>query len=206
MPSKSTHATTDYDQLLKTLLLLSRMTDQVLETSAVQTAVRQPLSASKVQILRLLGTRGGKTATQTARFLGVSKPAVTQIVDAMIRAKLLTRRVAKVDRREVLLQLTKDGRNAHQAIRRRQRELIRLTILRSKDRNAKNWSDTLWTIANALSQADRTFQHFCLQCEAHSDGRCILNGDSVPCPYQTHGRSDDAAVKVRKTGRKARTG
>jgi len=199
--SSTSRSAPDLDQLLKSLMLLSRITDQVLETLAVQTAVKGPLSTSKVRILRLLGTRGTKTATQAARFLAVSKPAVTQIADALIRARLLSRRTAKKDRREVELQLTKEGRKAFQAIHRRQRELVRLTITRSGDRNAGRWAETLSIIANALSKADETFHHFCLQCEAHADGRCILNGDAVECPYLMHGPSEGASANG---GRKRR--
>jgi DNA-binding MarR family transcriptional regulator len=103
-------STRDADRLLKTLLVLSRTVDHILETRAVDQAANEPLSPSKVQVLRLLGEQGTQTASQVARFLGVSKPAVTQIIDSMVDGTLVTRSTAAHDRREVGLKLSARGR------------------------------------------------------------------------------------------------
>ena len=108
---KSSGGVKSIDGLLKAMLVFSRTVDHSLETNSVKRAVGVALSSSKVQILRLLGHRGGQTASQLARYLGVSKPAVSQIVDSMVRAKLVTRKPATADRREVHLHLTKKGRD-----------------------------------------------------------------------------------------------
>ena len=113
------------DALLKALLVQARTVDHILGRRAVESAVKESLSPSKVQILRLLGQRGVQTSSQIARFLGVTKPAVSQIVDTMVRDRLMVRRPAKSDRREVRLELTKKGMTAFQAVRRQQRHYLR---------------------------------------------------------------------------------
>jgi hypothetical protein len=35
----------------------------------------------------------------------------------------------------------------------------------------------------ALAQADKDFQEFCLQCGAHADGTCVLVGGQAACLY-----------------------
>lgn len=173
----------DVDHLLKAMLVLSRTVEHVLESRAVEAAVKKPLSPSKVQILRLLGQRDGQTSTQVARFLGVSKPAVTQIIDSMIRDKLVTRRAGKEDRREVSLQLSQKGRDAFQAIRKAQRHYVRTAMKNGKSREAGRWTTLLQDASKALAQADDAYQHFCAQCGAHEDDTCVLVGGDAECLY-----------------------
>ena len=191
MVPKTPAAVNTVDGLLKALLVLSRTVDHVLETRAVETAVKQPLSASKVQILRLLGEHGGQTSTQVARFLSVTKPAVTQMMDSMMRAKLVTRRIAKADRREVNLQLSKKGRDLYQAVRRTQRHHLRNALRQAPRQYADQWIEMLHELASALAHADQAFLDFCAQCGAHKDSTCVLVGGDAECLYlqQTHKRS-----------------
>ncbi|MFQ5413172.1 MAG: MarR family winged helix-turn-helix transcriptional regulator [Phycisphaerae bacterium] len=185
-------AAADADRLLKALLVTARAVGETLETRAVEAAADAHLSATKLQLLRLLAQRGGQTATATARFLGVSKPAVSQIVDAMVRAKLVSRRSGTGhDRRELVLELTRDGRRALQAVRRRQRQVLRAAVGLSTAGDTERWIDTLEQVAGALAQADDAFHQFCLQCGAHADGSCILMGGDADCLYlvQTNARA-----------------
>ncbi|MHC4067107.1 MAG: MarR family winged helix-turn-helix transcriptional regulator [Planctomycetota bacterium] len=100
MPAKTPIDVKTIDGLIKSLLVLARTVNHVLETRAVESAVGEQLSPSKVQILRLLGERGRQNSSRVAYFLGVSKPAVSQIIDAMSRDGLVSRETALHDRRE----------------------------------------------------------------------------------------------------------
>ena len=171
------------DALLKAMLVFSRTVDQVLEMRAVEAAAKTTLSSSKVQILRLLGQRGGQTSTQVARYLSVSKPAVTQIVDALVRSKLVVRKTAKEDRREVILTLTKKGRDLFQSIRQFQRQYIRLTLKDAFNGNVEQWVASLYHVSESLAKADQSYKHFCAQCGAHEDGNCVLIGGDSSCPF-----------------------
>jgi DNA-binding MarR family transcriptional regulator len=183
------------DGLLKAMLVFSRTVDQVLETRAIEAAA-EPLSKSKVQILRLLDQRGGQTATQIARFLGVSKPAVTQIVDALVqRNGLVVRARSKRDRRGVEVKLTAKGRRVIQKVRAEQRHLVRSTMRRSSRIVTDRWIALLEEIAGTLARADQAFQAFCLQCSAHTDGTCVLGGGDADCLFLKH---QGAAASGRK--------
>jgi DNA-binding MarR family transcriptional regulator len=167
--------------LLKAALVLSRTVDFVLETHVVESAVSHALSPSKVQILRLLGRRGPQMPSQVAKFLGVTKSAVTQIVDSMVRDKLLTRRTAQADRREVNIQLTKKGRDLYLAVTRAQRHCVRNMLRQIADQDAERWIETLNEVSSALGRAEHAFKHFCAQCGAHKDGRCVLVDGPADC-------------------------
>jgi len=190
VPTKKTRATTGTkilslkttDQLLKAMLVLSRSVDHLLETQAIEFA-DQPLSKTKVQILRLLGLRGGKSSTTISRYLGVSKPAVTQVVASLIKSKMVKRVPSGQDRRGFDLVLTETGRTALKRIQAHHRHLTRSAVARSRPDRVDRWIDVLQEVATALAQADRDFTRFCYQCRAHEDGTCVLVGGDADCPY-----------------------
>lgn len=200
MGSKATVSAEQADGLLKALFVLSRTVDHVLETRAVEAAIHEPLSASKVQVLRLIGQRGSQTSSQVARFLGVTKPAVSQIVDALVRSKLVVRRPAKHDRREVGLELTKQGRTQFQAIRTEQRHMARAAVKLAEGSKAAKWTELIQDVAGALARADRTFAEFCLQCGGHADGSCVLVGGDATCLFMQHAKA--APKRGRNTTKK----
>lgn len=187
MKGNATLDTPTVDRLLKALLVLSRGVDHILETQAVASAVKRPLSQSKVQIIRLLGQRGPHISTQLARYLGVSKPAVTQIIDSMVRAKQVARRPAKHDRRETAVELTPTGREVFTAIRQKQRSVTRLLARNLGDRNIEQWLNQIDELSSAVLGANEAFDDdYCLQCEAHDDKSCVLADGQADCHFIRH--------------------
>lgn len=183
MAEKTAISDKDIDGLLKSMLVFVRTVDHVVETCAVSAAAAKALSNSKVQILRLLTQRSRQTSTQIARFLGVSKPAVSQIVDSMVHDKLVTRRGAKEDRREVILELTKLGKDQAKAIRKAQRQVARNMVRNAGGRSVSTWINMLSDMASGLAKADKAYEEFCMQCGAHEDGSCVLTGGNSECLF-----------------------
>ncbi len=182
------------------MLVFSRTVDHSLENNAVKAAVGQTLSSSKVQILRLLGHRGDQTASQLARYLGVSKPAVSQIIDTMVRAKLVNRRTAKEDRREVNLSLTAKGKRYAQNMLREQRQFIRNALKVLRGLSANRALKMLQELTGGLAKADKAFDHYCLQCGAHGDSSCVLPGGDAECLYMQH----EAEMRRRAQARRSK--
>lgn len=189
------------DKLLKASLVFSRGVQYVLETRAVQSVTSEPLSASKIQILRLLSQSGGHTATQVGRYLGVSKPAVTQLVDSMVRSKLVNRLSAKSDRREVNLHLTEAGRRLAREVMKQQRHRLRAALRDARVGSVDALAETLQNIAAHLTKADNEVDHYCLQCGAFEDRTCVLVGGSAQCSMES-----DAGTPNGRTRRVPRRG
>ncbi len=175
----------DADGLLKAMLVLARTVEHVLENRVVE-EIGQPLSKSKLQVLRLLGQRGAQSTTRIARFLGTSKPAVTQIMDALVQSRLVSRAKAPNDLRSIALRLTPKGRRLFSKVCDEQRHLIRSMAREAGGGDLGRWTNVLDHLTSALTRADRTFQEFCLQCGSHADGRCILVGGKANCVYLRH--------------------
>ena len=175
------------DGFLKAMLVLSRTADYVLETKSVKEAVKEPLSSSKVQILRLLGQRGSQTSTQIARYLGVTKPAVSQIIDSLVTRKMVARKPAKHDRREIGLTLTESGKRSMTAIRRQQRQAIRGALRSAGSGAVRQWIKAAEQMAAAMATADKAYEQFCGQCDAHEDSSCVLCDDGkTNCLFRAH--------------------
>ena len=192
------------DGLLKALLVLARTVNHILDTRAVEAAVGEPLSPSKVQILRLLGQRGVQSSSRVAYYLGVSKPAVSQIIDSMAQDRLVVRKTAKHDRREVELRLTTKGREWYQAVRRQQRHLLRNALREHLAGSADRGVATLQDLAGAVARADKAFDNYCLQCGAHSDGSCVLLGGDADCRFLRPSKRTHGPRPGRKTARSVR--
>lgn len=200
MASTSAPSIKTIDSLLKAMLVLSRAVDHSLEANAVEAAVGETLSSSKVQILRLLGHRGNQTASQLARYLAVSKPAVSQIIDTMVRAKLVNRRTAKEDRREVNLSLTPKGKKFSQSVLKEQRQFLKNALKQSKNFSASRWLTAMQEATEGLARADKSFNHYCLQCGAHDDATCVLPDGDAECLYVQH----EAELRKRAEARRNR--
>ena len=172
------------DELLRAMMVLARTVSHVLETRVVETT-QEPLTGSKLQLLHLLGQKGAQTPTQIARFLGISKPAVTQAVDAMMESGFVRREASKQDRRGFNLKLSAKGKVVFQKVRNEQRHLIR-NALREIDTAPQEWVDVLHEMSIALAKSDSAFKHFCVQCGAYADGHCVLVGGEVSCLFLQH--------------------
>ncbi|MCH7813977.1 MAG: winged helix DNA-binding protein [Planctomycetes bacterium] len=183
MAAKSAVDTQTVDDLFKALAVLARTVNHIIETRAVEAAIGESYSPSKVQILRLLGQRGAQNSSRVAYYLGVSKPAVSQIIDAMVRDKLVGRRTAEHDRREVELRLTPKGKQCYQAVKRQQRHLLRSALREQPAGTAQRWTQALHELSGAVAQADRSFKDYCLQCGAHADETCVLTGGDADCRF-----------------------
>lgn len=203
MDSRRSSSVESVDRLLKCVLVLARTVEEVLEVRAVHAANGRPMGTSIVQVLRLLNQRGGHTASQVARFLGVSKPRISQMIDIMERGELVVRRRTKHDQREVLLELTKRGRQSARAIQQEQRHWIRLALRQMRRPDAAKWADAFHEFAGAMARADRVCEEFCLQCGAHADTTCVLTGGEAECPYLKHAPSSPR--KLARDSRKGRS-
>lgn len=189
--------TDSVDDLYKALSVLSRTVTHVLQDRAVEEALGAGTSYTKIQVLRLLSHRGGQTSSQIARFLGVRRPSVSQITEALEGAGWITCRVGETDGRESIHELSDEGRRLFGLVRRQQRHLLRNTMKLADESDMQGWATMLHAIASFLARSDRAFKDYCLQCGAHADNTCVLIGGDADCPF-LHSREKGAPTTARK--------
>ncbi len=109
----------------------------------------------------------------------------------MTHSRLVVRRRAKEDRRELYIELTKQGWAKYQAIRRQQRQVLRSAMQSAAHGGSRDLAKTLQEIAVALARVDGACKEFCLQCRAHPDGTCVLDGRDGDCQFLQGGGSGE---------------
>jgi DNA-binding MarR family transcriptional regulator len=73
------------------------------------------LSRSEIAVLRFLSDHGSATMTDLSSFLNLALSSTTGVVDALATRKLVERKRAEGDRRQVQVTLTRAGRKMHDA-------------------------------------------------------------------------------------------
>lgn len=76
----------------------------------------ESLSINQFRVLFFIGL-GHNSSSYLARQMGVSPAAMSKTVEGLVRSKLITRKTAEVDRRQVVLSLTKQGQSAVKRVR-----------------------------------------------------------------------------------------
>ena len=191
------------DGFIKAVSVLARSADHVLETRSVKGAVKEsPFRVQSSDYATSQSQRGSQTSTQIARYLGVTKPAVSQIVDAMVNRKLIARKPAKHDRREIGLVLTESGKRMMTAVRKHQRQTVRVALRGTGANTIKQWIKTSELIAATVASADKAYEEFCAQCGAHENGTCIIPGGKSNCVFLDH-EAKLLARRARATGKTA---
>jgi DNA-binding MarR family transcriptional regulator len=70
------------------------------------------LSPSEIHLLQAVGMNPGKKITDMASYMGVTKGAVSQMVNKLVARKLVVKYNGPGNEKEVLLKLTRSGKKA----------------------------------------------------------------------------------------------
>lgn len=98
----------------KTFTVLPLLRKRLLQLDQVQAAHNMPLS--HIQVLHMLSKEGTLPVSDISKRLGIAKPNVTPVVDAMIASGYLERTRVDDDRRKVNISILPAGREKMGAI------------------------------------------------------------------------------------------
>jgi DNA-binding MarR family transcriptional regulator len=185
--------------------VLSRITNQVLENYAVSSVTRMPIAGSKIQVLKLVAHRGDQAIGHVAKFLGVSDPAVSQLVDSLAEQKLIYRRSDPRDRRTAFLRLTRAGRKFVESLERRQQALVKTAVKKVGAKPSGDWVAALQKLTRALADCDpHIYERYCVQCGAHADGSCVLEDGDAACYFLAHSQQRLRRLESKTPGARRR--
>jgi len=88
-------------------MVLNKFT--ALEKSPRDFGTGDKLFPSEIHVVEAIGKQPGINMTNLASMLGISKPAVTQIIVKVIKKNMVERYNGKDNKKEVMLKLTKNG-------------------------------------------------------------------------------------------------
>jgi DNA-binding MarR family transcriptional regulator len=185
--------------VLDSLGLLGRSIENVLDREAVQASGAPSLCRSRIQLLMSLARLGSRPLRQLALLLGLSEPAASQAVDALVREKLLARTPDLHDRRALQLVVTPAGEVAVRAIERAQMHRVALAMseLDLDDDQWRQVCGVFEALAAALSAGEKPFVEHCLHCETYPKGGCVLDGVPATCRYRASLRNKHRSKEAR---------
>ena len=115
----------DPDQTAAATLAASRALVGVIAASVAP--VLERVTLPQLRVLVLLATHGPSRTGLLAERLGVHQSTFTRNADRMVEAGLVRRAANPANRREILIELTPDGRRlARSVLQRREREIRRI--------------------------------------------------------------------------------
>jgi DNA-binding MarR family transcriptional regulator len=113
----------------------------------------QRVSASQLQALLVLHEQGPLKLTKLAEALDIIPSSATRLCDRLVAADLLNRKVGEVDRREVVLTLTRSGTRIVQQIEQRRVAELRTALAGLTDRERRGLVVGLEALAEQLAEA-----------------------------------------------------
>jgi DNA-binding MarR family transcriptional regulator len=85
--------------------------DKILKTAEITLKIYENLTIVEANALYVIGPHEPKTMKQIAEALGVAVSTPTRTIDRLVGKGLVTRKVAKKDRRKLLIELTPEGKD-----------------------------------------------------------------------------------------------
>jgi len=116
-------------------------------------ALEQSFSFSQVMVLQTLHRAGPMKMTELARFLGLSKPNATGLVDRLVRRSLVRRKRSDEDRRVIFVALTPGGRRAAERLAVTSREGLTALMKRIPAKDLDAFIATLEQLALGLAES-----------------------------------------------------
>ncbi len=122
----------DVDALTDAVLTASRLLVAVSARSLA--AVEETITLPQFRLLVILDSRGTMRLTSLAELLDVNPSTVTRMVDRLVTTGMIARQANPATRREVVVDLTAEGRRVVRGVTRRRRSAIsRIVAKMSED-------------------------------------------------------------------------
>ncbi len=99
------------DEDLRTIMsLFEEIDNKLLKTIKINMNNYEKLTLAEANALYVIGTQEPKTMKQIAEALGVAVSTPTRTIDRLVKKELVNRAVSTKDRRQLLIEVTPEGR------------------------------------------------------------------------------------------------
>ncbi|MEU3648827.1 MarR family transcriptional regulator [Lentzea sp. NPDC034063] len=139
--------TTDVDALTDAVLTASRLLVAVSARSLA--AVEETITLPQFRMLVLLDSRGAMKLTTIADLLDVNPSTATRMVDRLVTTEMVARQQNPVTRREVVIELTSEGRRVVRGVTRRRRTAIGRIVAKMSVEERRDLVDALTAFTEA---------------------------------------------------------
>lgn len=138
---------TDLDAVTDAMLTASRLLVAISARSIA--AAGEPMTLPQFRLLVVLANSGPTKLATLAEQLGVNPSTATRMVDRLIAAKMVTREANPLSRREIVLEVSEDGRAVVERVTARRREEIAEIVGRMPAEERAGLVEALWSFTRA---------------------------------------------------------
>ncbi|MEU2434329.1 MarR family transcriptional regulator [Streptomyces sp. NPDC007861] len=150
----------DVDAVTRAVLTASRLLVAVSARSLA--AVEDRVTLPQFRLLVVLSTHGSAKLVALADLLGVNPSTAMRMVDRLVAAGLVDRRINPENRRETVLQLTPEGRSLVEDVTTRRREEITSIVARLAPGQRSALIDALTAFTEAGGEPDAMTGDACI--------------------------------------------
>ncbi len=157
----------------------SAITD-IIEQRLLERVAEGQVTASQVNVLKLVAMTDAYTLGDVASFLRVSNAAASKSVDRLVRRNLLRRTEDQKDRRVMHLHLTRASRRLLTAYENARQHKLRSIFVQFPQEELRRASELLDRLSADIVDHTSNAEELCLKCGIYFRERCRVR-ELVPC-------------------------
>lgn len=170
-------------RLLRSSHIFASAVQEILERDLLRDVSSDSLTISQFHLLKLICASGRHQVGEAADFLGVSPPAASKNIDKLERMGLVSRHHSTGDRRAILLEARREGRDLVARYEDLKSRTLEPVFEAFSGDELEQLSHLLERFSVALIEAKEAADEICLRCSAYYDENCPVRRIRNGCPY-----------------------
>lgn len=143
----------------------------------------EDLTYEQLNVLKLIGTHGAHTLKMLAKFLAVTPPAASVMVDKLVNLGFVGRNENPEDRREVLISVTARGRRVVGRFQEHSEKRFSEFLSDLSDEEITVFNRVVHQFTRTMLKSAGPQISLCLQCGAFESGGCLIPDIEGICHY-----------------------
>lgn len=170
-------------RLQEKLYILAQIIQTVSDANDMKTAAPM-LTKSQFQLLNIISMSGGRTVSELADLLGISKPAISKTVDRLVHHLLVTRTEDSQDRRTIHLTPTAVGEGIIKNYQQRRNQRLEDLESHFSLKEMAQFEQLIDTYIHRCVVLDEEMELICVQCNSQYEDQCQFKAKSGQCRYK----------------------
>lgn len=177
-------------QISDNIRLLAQIIHDIHEPNCVRNFSLFPLSLTQIHILRTLYNAGPKASWELAEMFNISRAAISQSVNKLVRRQLVRRKQLHQDRRTIILTIRKAGIDFLAAYDQYQMEIQSQILSGFSGEEQDQFNHLLEKYIHKFLEHEKNVDFICLQCNGTYREECAISRFRGACYFQV----DDSLV------------
>ena len=170
-------------EFIRNTHVLSGVVREALVPELLSAAGAGNLTFEQMNVLKLIDTHGEHTLNLLAKFLAVTSPAASVMVDKLVKLNYVSRKENPDDRREVLIAVTEHGKRLVGRFGELSNSRFTKFLHKLTEDEIAVFNLVIHRFARDLLKTSEQKTSLCLQCGAFDTGGCLIPDIKGICHY-----------------------